>query len=293
MAGVTSVPRLDRVITLGDGRSLAYAEWGDPGGRPVVLFHGRPGSRLLCPDEDATDSLGVRLITIDRPGYGRSDPTEYLSLRSWTDDYTEFHALLGLPSCPIVGWSGGGPYALACAALAPPLVTSVGLAASVGPFDDVPGARDQEPPEISQLLDLLLKGDRARAIAGIRKRLQWFADDPLSLFDGFAEPGSPDDALLARPGVRERLNEFVREAARQGLVGLVADWIVAELPWRFAVADITHDVAVWLGAHDDPGLVRDSEYLAATIPRASFVIYPEAGHLLAIPHWREMLLWLH
>jgi hypothetical protein len=55
----------------------------------------------------------------------------------------------------------------------------------------------------------------------------------------------------------------------------------------------SHQVAVWLGAHDEPDSIRDSEHLAATIPRASFVIDPEAGHLLAIPHWRKMLLWLH
>ncbi len=74
MTRVTAVPRFDSVVALRDGRSLAYAEWGDPLGRPVVLFHGQPGSRLLCPDADATESAGVRLITVDRPGYGRSDP---------------------------------------------------------------------------------------------------------------------------------------------------------------------------------------------------------------------------
>ena len=66
----TARPRADATITLADGRTLAYCEWGNPTGSPVLLVHGAPGSRLLCPDEDATAGAGVRLLTVDRPGYG-------------------------------------------------------------------------------------------------------------------------------------------------------------------------------------------------------------------------------
>ena len=124
MTRVTAVPQSDHLVKLNDGRSLAYAEWGDPDGRPVVLFSGTPSSRLLCPDADATEALGVRLITVDRPGYGRPDPDPKHSLLTWADDYAALHRLLGLPPCPVVGWSGGGPHALACAVRAPALVTS-------------------------------------------------------------------------------------------------------------------------------------------------------------------------
>jgi hypothetical protein len=64
----TARPRADATIMLADGRILAYCEWGDPTGLPVLLMHGAPGSRLLCPDEDATAAAGVRLLTVDRPG---------------------------------------------------------------------------------------------------------------------------------------------------------------------------------------------------------------------------------
>jgi pimeloyl-ACP methyl ester carboxylesterase len=67
-------PRADERMTLADGRMLAFSEWGDPTGRPVVLMHGAPGSRRVCPDEDATAAAGVRLPTVDRPGSGGSDP---------------------------------------------------------------------------------------------------------------------------------------------------------------------------------------------------------------------------
>lgn len=75
MTTATATPKVDRTIRLQDGRQMAYSEWGALDGEPVVVLHGAPGSRLFCPDEQATEAARVRLLTIDRPGYGRSDPT--------------------------------------------------------------------------------------------------------------------------------------------------------------------------------------------------------------------------
>lgn len=143
----TATPKLDRTIQLRDGRTMGFAECGDLTGRPVVLLHGEPGSRLFCPDERATEQARVRLITIDRSGYGRSDPRPDPTVLGWASDFAEFIGLLDLPPCPVVGWSGGGPYALAAAFHAPDRLSVVGLAASVGPLDDVPGQWDEVPPE--------------------------------------------------------------------------------------------------------------------------------------------------
>ena len=288
MARATAVPQSDSVVTLGDGRALAYAEWGDPAGRPVVLFLGTPGgSRLLCPDADATEALGVRLITIDRPGYGRSDPDPDLSLLGWADDYAALHQVLDLPPCPVVGWSGGGPYALACAVRTPALVTSVGLAASRGPLDELPDGFSEKDRSLAELL----RRDRAAAMEGITRRCQWCADDPASTFaDGW---DGPDDALLAQPNVRQTMIEWMLEGARQGSIGYVADVIAKFEPWGFSPADVTQDVGVWVGQADDPLVHHAAEYFVAHIQRATLVTYPDTGHLLVIPHWAEMLTWLH
>jgi pimeloyl-ACP methyl ester carboxylesterase len=287
MARVTAVPRSDSVVTLRDGRALAYAEWGDPTGRPVVLFLGTPGSRLLCPDADATEALGVRLITIDRPGYGRSDPDLDFSLLGWADDYAALHQVLALPPCPVVGWSGGGPYALACAVGTPTLVTSVGLAASRGPLDELPDGYSEE----DRSLAALLRRDRAAAMEKTTKRCQWFADDPASTFA--AGWDGPDDALLAQPNVRQTMIEWMREGARQGSIGYVADMMAKFEPWAFSPAGVTQDVGVWVGEADDALVHHAAEYFVAQIRRATLVTYPDTGHLLAIPHWAEMLTWLH
>jgi pimeloyl-ACP methyl ester carboxylesterase len=287
MASVSATPRREGRVTLRDGRSLAFAEWGDLSGRPVVLFHGAPGSRLLCPDEDATVSAGVRLITIDRPGYGRSDPDPELSVVSFADDYAELHGLLGLPSCPIVGWSGGGPYALACAVHTPALVSSVGLAASMAPAEQF-GEGWEDDRRIADLLRL----DRPAGVAAIAARYASLADDPASAFADWDDPKDPDVRLLALPDVREPMVQMVREGVRQGLVGVVADDAATYGPWGFSAAEVTQDVSVWLGSENR--ICRsDAEYLAATIPRATYVVFPGDGHLVPLPRWAEMLAWLH
>jgi pimeloyl-ACP methyl ester carboxylesterase len=108
-----------------------------------VLAHGGPGSRLLCPDQDATTAAGVRLLTVDRPGYGGSDPRPDPSLLGWAGDVQALADRLGLERLAVVGFSAGGGYALACAARMPDRISAVGLASCEGPYDEVPGALEE------------------------------------------------------------------------------------------------------------------------------------------------------
>jgi len=223
MAGATSVPAAEGAVTLRDGRSLAYAEWGDLTGTPVILFHGMPNSRLLCPDEEATRAACVRLITMDRPGYGQSDPKPNRTLLDWVDDFAEFSDLLELPPCPVVGWSSGGPYAMACGARLPGRVKMIGLAASDGPLDEVPGAWDELSPEVRGLIELLRR-DRPSAVGAITKRCGWYADDPAYVPDSLRGQDNPDWVLFGQqPAIFEAWKHGRREGARQGVVGYVAD----------------------------------------------------------------------
>ena len=115
----SGAPRVDRAVRLGDGRVVQIAEWGRPDGPPVVFMHGTPGSRLFCPDLAATERAGVRLISFDRAGYGRSDPRgEPPTFRAAVSDVIEVLDELRIARAAVIGWSGGGPNALACAALA-------------------------------------------------------------------------------------------------------------------------------------------------------------------------------
>jgi pimeloyl-ACP methyl ester carboxylesterase len=120
------LPR-DGLLRLRDGRALAYREWGDPVGAPVVFAHGTPASRVWCPDphQDATQASAVRLITVDRPGIGGSDVQLGLTVGGWASDVAELADGLGLERFGVVGLSAGGPWAAACAALIPERLTGV------------------------------------------------------------------------------------------------------------------------------------------------------------------------
>ena len=166
-----STPKLDRTMKLADGRMLAFSEWGDLDGRPVALLHGMPGSRLMCPDTEATETAGVRLITIDRPGYGRSDPRPDRTLLNWVDDYVELADHLRLDACPVVGWASGGMYALACAYRLGDRVPAVAVAGSPGPTREVPGAMADLSPEGRALVELLQR-DRAVGIEAISRSVE-------------------------------------------------------------------------------------------------------------------------
>ncbi len=287
MTKATASPKVDRTIRLQDGRQLAYCEWGALDGRPVVLLHGAPGSRLICPDEEATEAAGVRLLTVDRPGYGRSDPRPARTLLDWPADYVELADQLGLPPCPVVGWSAGGKYALALGFGAPDRVTTIGLAGSPGPRDQVPGALDELSPEDQAAVELLAR-DRAAGLAAISKICAWYADDGWETI--FAESwGDADDRLLAQPDVLDPMKALLREGARQGSAGFASDEAVALTPWAFSVADIRQPVHVWVGESDLQVGRAHADYLAASIPRATLVTFPAAGHLFPISHWGEML----
>jgi len=121
-------------MTLADGRRLAYARYGLAGGRPLFYLHGLPGSRYECQLIDTpARNAGIAVIAPDRPGYGLTEPRQDRSLCAWTDDVASLADQLGIDRFSVVGVSGGGPCALACAHQMPERVTALGLVASLGP----------------------------------------------------------------------------------------------------------------------------------------------------------------
>ena len=232
MTRATCSPRFDSVMTLADGRQLAYAEWGDPSGKPVVFIHGMPASRLFCPDEDATIAAGVRLITIDRPGYGRSDPRPDRVLLDWPADFVELADQLDLPACPVIGWSAGGRNALVIGLRVPERVTAIGIVVAPGPIDQVPGAIEELDPE-ERTAFRLLASDRAAGLALVSGQSTWLDGDGWkTMFAGTW--GESDDDVLSDPGTREAMEVQTREGARQGRVGYEADLLEAFTPWGFS-----------------------------------------------------------
>lgn len=286
--------RLDFAITLRDGRRLALTEWGIPDGRPVLFCHGMPGSRLWCPDEAATTAADVRLIIPDRPGVGGSDPKPRRSVGDWPADVVELADALGLSTFGVLGASGGGLYAAACAARIPSRLTDVAIVSSGMASIDWearPGvvatwdAQDREEFELA-------RGDPDAAAALAADHYQeWVIDlaqRPESLH-ATLEPPEGDRWFFADPARVHALNAALRETPRQGVNALAWELIAPYLPWGFRLGDISIPVRIWHGGQDPLVSQEDIDYLVGAIRRTSIVIWPDSGHLGAAKHFDEVL----
>lgn len=274
--------RVDRTV-LGDGRRLGWSEWGPDRGSPVLLFHGAPGSSHCCPDADVTRELGVRLIAVDRPGYGESDPRPGRTVFDWADDVRALLDGAGVAAAPVVGWSSGVEYALACAAALGDRIASLAIVAGDAPPDEVPGALE---PAIIEAR----RADPAAARAGLLERTRWYAERPASILDRVQDDGDDPDARLRRlPAVRRMLVEMFTHGALHGSDGWVDDSIAHALPWGFAPADVGCPTTVWYGEQDALAERTHSVHLARVVPGAELRLVPDAGHSLPISHWRAIL----
>lgn len=285
----TATPARQGSIDRSDGRRVAYAEFGDLDGRPVVLLHGNPGSRLFCPDLAATVDAGVRLVTFDRPGMGQSDRRPFHRLRDVADDVAELAAHLGIAPFQVIGWSGGAPFALATAAFHPQLVTDVVVLSGSGLPDD-PDVLAARPDEVGQVIEGVREGSLA-ALEAAESRFAPFADNPRALLDEALENDTdPDRHLMIRPDVQTALVAMWEEGGRQGSGGLADSWAaIWALPWEFDPGGIIPPVAIWHGTEDQIVDIGQAQRLADAIPDARMHALPGVGHLLALAHWGEIL----
>jgi pimeloyl-ACP methyl ester carboxylesterase len=201
-------PDVDADITLRDGRRLAYCEWGNRDGRPIVVCHGAPGSRVFGPQAETTAEAGVRLITVDRPGYGRSSPRPGRQILDWPADLAQLTTALGVEEFDVAAHSSGGPYALACAHALPGRVGRVALISCIAPYS-VPAS---DPAD--EALTRLAREDVAQAAKDVARSAAWLVEDPERFLD-LPRP-EPDGRLLSDPAIRAMFASTVREGVRRG-----------------------------------------------------------------------------
>jgi len=287
-------PLRDEVIRLRDGRRLAFAEWGDPEGATVFYFHGGPVSRLDCPDESVTASSRVRLLTVDRPGVGRSDVLPRRTLADWPADVVELADTLGVADFGVVGWSAGGPYAAACAARIPTRLVGVAIGAcrhlSQYNLDENPLAYDELTADERKLVDLARDDPDAAARAAAEAGAGWvqaLLEDPGSFFELRPLP-EPDRREFEDPERRLPFLEAMRESVRQGPEAYAWESIDVFLPWGFRLADIEMVVHVFHGAQDSWVDRRHVDFLVETLPNADLTVWSDRGHGPSA-RWGEIL----
>jgi pimeloyl-ACP methyl ester carboxylesterase len=281
--------RKNQTMTLPDGRLLGFAEYGDPRGRPVFFFHGQPGNRLFRhPDEALTASLGVRLVCADRPGYGLSTFQPGRRLVDWPDDVARLADTLGFGEFSVLGFSAGGPYALACAESIPERLRGVGVIGGTAPMH-LPALRKGMNP-ILRLNHTLFR--YARPLMYLSFRLYWpiARKNPMSFYEAAKKHTPKSDLdIIARPGVMECFLESWIENLRVDSRGYAYDAEVLFKPWGFDPSDISKEVHLWWGGQEDEYINRAMGYLAEVLPHSQAHIWLEEGHFGWVDHWGEVL----
>jgi pimeloyl-ACP methyl ester carboxylesterase len=288
------VPTAGSIKRLHDGRAIGLVEAGAAHGKPVFYFHGYPASRLEALTlGEAAAAAGVRLIGIDRPGVGLSDPRPEFDFLDWPADVAETADQLGLDKFSVLGFSAGAPFALACALRIPDRLQACGI---------LSGAI---PPAL------------IRPAVGLRASLIWWGMEwiPARLFGRLVDQvmrnasaadeaamdrilvrraprqGPADCTALGDAAFRRMLAVAVVEGYRQGPAANRALARMLTRRWPFAAAEVTfRNVFLWHGAQDRVMPAAGARRLTETIPQCRAAFYADEGHLSPLANrGREIL----
>ncbi len=265
-------------VVVGGGRELAYTDIGYPGGPCVFFFHGAPMSRLhLVPLEEQFAAQGLRVVSPDRPGYGRSSPQPGRSMLDWPTDVATLADALQVDRFLVAAHSSGGPYAVACAALLSERVLGGTVIAGVtdmawpGAWNGYLEGRDE--------IRLMRLPDERTAIA---RCAEHFGADGSGFFAEPFELPEPDVALLTDETVEKALTSAMVEAFRQGVTGYAQDVYLEGRGWPFDPRRSSVPIDVVHGELDTLVPVAHSRHTADSIPGSTFRTLPGHGHLTIV-----------
>jgi pimeloyl-ACP methyl ester carboxylesterase len=271
-----------RTATMPDGRTIEYLVEGDPDGFPLVLHHGTPGSGIAFPKASAAArDRGLALVMYSRAGYGDSSPRPDRTVGDVAEDIAGVLDDLGSGEFVTLGWSGGGPHSLACAALLADRCRAAATGAGVAPFHD--GGEldflDGMGPE---------NHTEFKAAQAGRVELEPFLEKEAAKFTGATEDEiadalgglvSPVDRAYATGEFAARMLASFRRAVTHGVEGWAEDDFAFVEPWGFELDRISVPVSVWQGAEDRMVPISHGKWLAAHVPGARAHLYDDEGHL--------------
>lgn len=279
------------VVPVSGGRVVAYDDVGDPGGRPVVFLHGTPDSRLARhPDDGLAAAAGVRLVAVDRPGYGGTSPGAGPGPGDFADDVAALLDGLGLVTAAVIAWSGGAldGLGLAASGRVSSLLISGGLVPVEAYADPDVRAVAEHRLALVEMAEDLDPGMLAESLAPM------LAPHPCdhALAVGHQAEGrdpSEQSRLAAVPGGVDRMADALVEAVRSGLHGVEADVAAQLRPFPVDLRAVDVPVRLLYGEDDHVTPPAFGRWYAARLPHAELQVVPGAGHYLPFTHWTELL----
>jgi pimeloyl-ACP methyl ester carboxylesterase len=260
-------------------------------GKPVLFFHGTPGSRFFRhPDESILFDLEIRLITVDRPGYGRSDPKPGRTYLGWGDDVAQLVDSIKIDRFALGGHSGGGgPHVGACAVAFPERITKIALVSTMGIPLDSPMMVAGKPFMDRLLLKMTKSTPRIYTwITGLAAKMaRSNADMFVKQLTSTSPPG--DMELLAQPQIRKMGLDNFREAFHQGGGAWARENYLGVRDWGINFEKIELEAHVYHGDKDPSVPVSAGKLLAETLPNSRSYFIQDGGHLIVLSHWEEIL----
>jgi pimeloyl-ACP methyl ester carboxylesterase len=291
----SSSNRTQQTFQLPDGRTLGFAEYGTPQGKPLFYFHGWPSSRIefggMNGDAIASE-LNVRVIAIDRPGFGLSSYQPHHRFTNWPQDVSRLADYLGFDRFPVMGYSASSPYTLACARALADRLTAVGVVSGLAQPFSVPGATKDMPT--------IMLWTTAR----IHPRLTWFMFNMMknSLANAPRDqlPKSAKQAMMAEadfafikehPAAMAANLDGGIEALRQGGLGPAEAGRLYWKPWGFRLEDIHTKVHIWHGEEDlNAPFAAHGKVLAQKLPDVEAKFFPGEGHISLIHKYLQTII---
>jgi pimeloyl-ACP methyl ester carboxylesterase len=284
-------PRLEGNVAVDDGRQIGFAEFGDPRGRAVFWLHGTPGARRQIPIEARfyAEQRNIRLIGIDRPGIGSSTPHQYADVLAFAADLGIIADTLGIDQMAIIGLSGGGPYALACAAAMPERVVVAGVLGGVAPTvgpDAITNGLMRVASWAAPVIDVAGFPLRVTASALIRL-VRPIADPALAAYARVSP--EPDRRLLARPEFKAMFLDDLLNGSRKQLAAPFADIVVFARDWGFRLDEVKVPVCWWHGDVDHIIPFAHGRHVVGRLPDAQLFALSGESHLGALGQARTIL----
>jgi pimeloyl-ACP methyl ester carboxylesterase len=274
-------PRSEGRIGLRGGRGIGFAEYGVAAGRTMFWFHGTPGGRHQVPPAARRFAAAndVRLIALERPGVGGSTPHLYDGLVDWADDVGEVAEQLGVGRFGLIGFSGGGPYALACAHRMPERVVASAVIGCVAPTcgsEAVSGGAVSLARRLSPLLEVV-REPLGYALWALVRTLTPLSSQGFDAFIRIMPEG--DQVVFRRPDIKRMFIDDLAQASRSGLHAPVYDVVLFARPWGFSLRDIRVPIRIWHGDSDNIVPLAHAEFLAQLLPNAKLRVRVREGHI--------------
>ncbi len=275
-------------ITLSDGRTLSYAEYGALSGFPVFWMHSLWGGRYeRFPYDRLTAQHGIRLIIPDRPGFGRSTYMSGHSYAQWGKDFVELIDALGIDECSIISMSASS-YALGCAYVAPQRLRRVLLHCPWSPIDSLKDVLKM-PTQYKFLIGLgLYMPSLAKKF--IQLHMSSMCRQPRRLFHQIvAHAPAIDERMLRDPRIEGIIATSIFEWNGRSCEGLVDEFCKVIAPWDLPISDITLPIDIMVGDQGHEMHVHMAHKLARLLPDAQVHKVPNAGVFCIFSHWSDAL----